>query len=369
MLCSLSAFPQENVFILVDVSGSRAGDAIKGDAKNQMLNLIIGQYSPNGWSAVNVSDKRISELINKKSNQPLLENSSYVCLIPFGEKDTYKKYSLVQIRNVIDFQDFYNRTYPTKFNDGFTYIQIAEAFTASLAKTYRINDYYMFVITDGLGDQDDTNSKNTYDSFEDSLLLGWGNESSSIVKNIGALVKSKYYINLKRVTNVNSTSIPINKTIEVLPPTISLTSYIGGTKDRPKDTNSGSFTVTWNCNCPTDTKFNVALTQIDGGNYKDLSKKNIVSNSAKFSDVPSGKYKIVVSSSDANSAMTYIKIPSSGLGIWIVLLFLLAGGVTGYYIWNKKRQQKIEAYSNDQPEDIFTKGTGTTSNSSNTDYF
>ena len=151
--------------------------------------------------------------------------------------------------------------------------------------------------------------------------------------------------------------------------TLTLTSLADGTKNNPKSVTSKSFTISWNCNCPTDTKFNVALTQIDGGNYRDLSKKNIVSNSVKFSDVPSGKYKIVVSTPDANSAMTYIQIPSSGLGFWIVLLFLLAGGVTGYYFWNKKRQEKIEAYSNDQSEDIFTKGTGTTSNSANTDYF
>ncbi|UPT71038.1 MAG: hypothetical protein M0D53_01070 [Flavobacterium sp. JAD_PAG50586_2] len=380
--CINTAIGQEQVFILVDISGSRGADAIKTEAKNQVYNLLLGQYSANGWTPVTITDKKITDLINSASKQPLIGQNSWVCIVPFGNKDTYKRYVIAQNKNhPIDFQNIFNQHYPSKFIDGFTYMSIAEAFTASLAKTYNINEYYMFVVTDGLGDQDDTNSKNTYDSFEENLLLEWNNASSSIVKNIGALTKSKYYINMRKVTNVKSSQIPTNPGIQG-PPNIPDTNDQAAeiTINIPQEAKKGkeyeikseTVNINWNCpTCPQGIKYTVLVSQYEGGRFRE-TKKDLVANTATFK-VPDGNYRITVSASNfpASSDTTFIKVGTSGFGWLVFLLILIAGIGIGYYFWNKKREEKIDVFASNKADDIFSKNSGgtTTGNSSNSDYF
>ena len=382
LFCTFCVIAQEHVFILVDISGSRGTDPIKAEAKQQVYNLLLGQYSSNGWNPVTVTDKKIADLINSVSKQTLIGQNSWICIVPFGNKDTYKNYSIAQNKNnPIDFQNLFNQKYPSKFTDGYTYIQIAEAFTASLAKTYNINEYYMFIITDGLGDQDDTNSKNNYNSFEEDLLLEWNNASSSIVKNVGALTKSKYYINFRRVTNVKGTTIPTNPGIT--PPTsivnssganavITITSPPEAKKGKEHEMKSEMVNINWTCtNCPQGIKYTVLVSQYEGGKFKE-TKKDLVSNTATFK-LPDGKFRITVSSSNfpASSDYTCVNVSTGGYGWLIFLLILIAAIGIGYYFWNKKRQEKIDVFASNKGDDIFSKGSGgaTSSNSSNSDYF
>lgn len=378
---TFAALAQDHVFILVDVSGSRGTDPIKTEAKNQVYNLLLGQYFSNGWTPANVTDKKILDLINSTSKQPLISQNSWVCIIPFGNKDTYKKYSIAQNKNhPINFQNLFNQNYPSKFNESYTYNQIAQAFTASLAKSYNINEYYMFVVTDGLGDQDDTNSKNNYDSFEENLLLEWNNTSSSIVKNVGALTKSKYYINLRKVNNVRGTTIPTNPGIQppaIIDPTtanavITITSPPEAKKGKEHELKSENVNINWTCNnCPQGIRYTVLVSQYDDGKLRE-TKKDLVVNTATFK-LPDGKFRITVSSSNytASSDFTCISVSTGGYGWLVFLLLLIAAIGFGYYFWNKKRQEKIDIFATNKADDIFSKSSGgtTSNNSSNSDYF
>ena len=372
LFCITSPFitvAQEHVFILVDVSGSMGANPIKTEAKNQVYNLILGQYSANGWNPVTITDKKITDLINTVSKQPLIGQNSWVCIMPFGNKDTYKRYSIVQNKNhPIDFQNFFNQNYPSKFTDGLTYISIAEAFTASLAKTYNINEYYMFVVTDGLGDQDDnTNSKNTYDPFEENLLLEWNNASSSIVKNIGALTKSKYYIKIRKVTNVKGSQIPTNPGI--LPPpliidtmaqasAITITSPPEGKKNTEVEIKSENLNINWSCsNCPQGIKYNVMVSEYDGGKFREV-KKDLLSNTASFK-VPDGKFRITVSSPNyitATSDTTFIIVSTGGYGWLLFVLFLIILIFVVIKIWNDKRKKDSKKSSNEKANEMFSTG-------------
>jgi hypothetical protein len=155
------------------------------------------------------------------------------------------------------------------------------------------------------------------------------------------------------------------------PASITLTSFVNGKKDKPVCTGSNSFTVSWTCNnCQPNTKYNVMLTEIGGGKYKDLSKKNLSANTVKFSDVPSGQFKIVVSAMNVNSAITFIETPSGGYG-WLIFLLIL-GIVVRLIIYYRNRQRE-DSFKKPNPKDphgIFdnNSSTGGKSSSSNTEF-
>lgn len=390
LLLSILGQAQDHVFILVDVSGSRRNDPIKMDARNQVHDLIMGNYQTNGWEAVKVTDKKLDAQINGKSQKALIGANSWVCIMPFGEKGTYQRYELQQNKNhPADFNQLFNTHYPTVFRDNYTYIQIAQAFTASLAKSYNLNEYYVLVVTDGLGDQDDTNSKNSYDSFEEELMLEWNNASSAIVKNVGTLKKSKYYINLKKVENVKGTSIPTsaNVTPPVIPaiedttpptPVIKITSPAQGRKNQETELTTETLNINWTCtNCPKGIKYNVLVSQYEGGKYRE-AKKDIYSNATSFK-VPDGKFRITVSAAnypEAKAHYTYVKVGTGGFGWILFLLFLLALAGGGYYFWNKQRGAKEAGPRSDvDADDMFSSRNPeppsgpSTSTSNNDEYF
>ena len=375
LACTLITRAQEHIFVLVDVSGSRGMDPIKTEAKDQVYNLLMGQYTANGWNPVTITDKKVSDIISSASKQPLIGNNSWICIVPFGNKDTYKRYSITQSKNYpLDFQNLFLQHYPASFKDGYTYIQIAEAFTASLAKTYNINEYYMFIVTDGLGDHDDTDSKHTYDPFEESLLLEWNNTSSSIVKNVGTLTKSKYYINLRKVTNVKGTQFPV--TPGVVPPAIVdsssaipkivISSPPEGKKNKEAVIKTETLNVNWACqNCPQGIKFNVMVSGY-GGNKSRETKKELSANTATFK-LPDGKYRVTVSSPNypaAASDTTFIEVSTGSYGglLAALLLAALAGGA--YMFWNKKRKR----IPGKKADDIFSTGNSTAPQSNSKHY-
>lgn len=382
---------QDHVFILVDVSGSRGNDPIKMQAKSQVYNLIMGNYRANDWDAIKVTDKKLAAIINGKSNKALIAANSWACVMPFGEKSTYENRKLILNKNhPTDFNQLFNTYYPTVFSDNHTYIQIAQAFTASLAKSNNINEYYVLVVTDGLGDQDDTNSRNTYNAFEEALMLEWNNSSSAIVKNVGTLRKDKYYIYLKKVENVKGTSIPtvtppgtppvVPAIVDTSPPTpiIKITSPAEGRKNQETELNTETININWTCtNCPKGIKYNVLVSQYDGGKYRE-SKKDILSNTTSFK-VPDGKFRITVSASnypEAKADYTYVMVGTGRFGWLFFLLFLIALAGGGYYLWNKQRGTKTSTKRSDVASDeIFTpRNPGTASepsspSSSNDEYF
>ncbi len=371
LVCLLHSFGQNNVFVLVDVSGSRGADPIKVDAKRFVLDFVMGAYNPNGWTPNNITEKAFSDIIAGK-NTPLVSQGSWYCIMPFGNLNTYKGNHIEQCKiGPDDFKNGYQRHYPSRFTDGYTYIQIAEAYTISLAKTYRLNEYYVFVITDNLGDQDDTNSKNSYDDFEEKLLLEWGNSSSSIVHNIGSFTKSKYYINLKKVVNVQQSKMPTNPKITPPPiivgPTdsnavIKIASPSGGKKNKEVELSSDQLVVNWSCkNCPAGGKFVVSVTEYEGGKFREV-KKDLQSNSCSIT-LPDGTFKISVSGQNfvAQGDTTFVSVSTGGAG-WIIwlLVILVAAGI-GYWFWNKRRKETLDDTSNIPKDDLFSRNSSTRS--------
>jgi len=371
---------QENVFILVDVSGSRAKDPIRPEAKQQVYSLILGQYSANGWDAFRIIDKKILDLVNSTNKQALISQNSWVCIMPFGNQEAYKKFTIIQNKNSpMDFQNFFNQNYPSIYKDQDTYIQIAEAFTASLAKTYNIDEYYMVIITDGLGDQDDTNSKNTYDPFEENLLLEWGNASSSIVKPIGSLKKSKYYINFKRVTNIRNSQIPTNPTIQPPIGTIDTNSQYSsikiltppeGRKNKEAELKTDNINVNWTCtNCPPGIKFTVMISEYDGGKFRD-KRSDLTSTTTTFK-VPDGKFRITVSAQNftVDPKSTCIKVSTGNYALLLFILLLAIAGGIGYKIWNDKRKKNSTKGTNAKVNEIFSSGSSISPQSTNSKHY
>jgi hypothetical protein len=364
ILCTEIGFSQNHIYILVDISKSITQEELT-KAKQTLFEVMTGSNLTNAF----VSAGKSEDLKKFK-----LTNGDNISISNFGNLQTSLSINPNPLQfkgNTDEFTQYLNSIDWTP-KDNQTYYTLAKAKIAEYSKNHGIDNYKLYILSDNIQDDYGAGGKPSYPNIQVQNLTEGYNTSTNVVSESGS-TKLKFSASsnfaLTFIPKVDISHFTLTTDNTVVAPSITLTSLADGTKNNPKSVTSKAFTISWNCNCPADTKFNVALTQIDGGNYRDLSKKNIVSNSVKFSDVPSGKYKIVVSTPDANSAMTYIQIPSSGLGLWIVLLLFLAGGITGYYFWNKKRQEKIEAYSTDQSEDIFTKGTGTTSNSANTDYF
>jgi hypothetical protein len=381
MLPCISAEAQNHVFVLVDVSGSRKSDTpLKIEAKNQVFNLLMGRYSANGWVAKDVTDSKINAVISAPAQQtPLIEKNSWFFLMPFGNKDTYNNYQSVRnVNSPGDFENLFNKAYPTSFSDNWTYMRIAEAFTVSLAKSYSLSDYYIFQVTDAM--EDNTGSQAKYTQFEKDLLLEYNSKNYSIVENIGTLIKNDYYIKMLKVENVQTSKIKPAPGVTPPPAAVDALAVIKinsptGRKNKEAEIKNEKVTISWTCtNCPQDIRYTVNISEYDGGKFKD-TRKNLTTNSTslKLSD---GKYRITVLASNhpASPDTTFVDINTDGGGGGLVLLLLLAGGGgLGYYFWNKRRQDKIKSsLAKDAENDIFSNSDSSKSDSpfnSNSEYF
>jgi len=379
LIFNLGVKAQDNVFVLVDVSGSVKNSIWITEGRNIINDICRGTFNrgkyPN-WILDGVNDPRLNSIINSSSSKGLLSNNSKFGLSVFGDIYRYNAYSL-NIHTLTNFPDDFNiifsKEYPSSFRDNWTYYDIALASIAQQAKNSNINEYYLITIWDGAGESQKTGA--SYTTTQDDLINKYNNMPQSDRRGIGTIKieqgnSKRYKIEFQKV-RLDS----LNLIIQSPPPTstiaaITLTSFTNGKKNEPKPTSSNSFPISWNCNCPTGTIFNVLLTEIDGGDYKDR-KPNLTTNSVNFTDVPSGKFRIVVSAANATSASTFIKTPSGSFGWVIFLLILLIVIGIGYYYWSKKRQEKIDVFASNKTDDIFSgNSSGSSSNSSsNSDYF
>jgi hypothetical protein len=362
---------QSSVFVLVDVSKSVTQSQLT-DARQALIEVLVGTPLTKAF----ISQGTSHDLANFK-----LVIGDKLSVSKFGGLQTTLSINpnIIQIQNpATDVSRVLNSTSWTP-TDNQTYIQLAKAKIAEYAKNHKIAQYKLYIISDNVQDDYGPGGKPNYpDDYTRNLAEGYNTSTNQVNEQGYTKIKfapnSLFTLSFSPNVDVSKYTLPGNVNLPITsdantPAAIVLTSFADGKKDRPKSTNENSFNISWSCNCQKDVKFNVALTEIEGGKYRD-SKKNVTSNSIRFSDVPSGKFKVVVSALNANSAMTYIETPSSGAG-WIIALLLIAvAGGTGYYFWNKKRQEKIDVFASNKTDDIFSKpGGGTTPNSSNTDYF
>lgn len=374
LIFTFSVSAQNNVFVLVDVSLSVSQTDLT-NAK-QALNEILTGVTP---TKAFIAQGNAADLPNFK-----LAVGDKLSVSKFGSLNTTLAISPnpATIQNLsADVNQVLNASVWTPV-DGQTYLTLAKAKIAEYAKNHNISKYKLYIISDNINDNYGKGGKPNYpDEYTRNLAEGYNTSNNPVSE--GGYTKLKFSANslftlsLSPNVDVSKYNIPGANTqpttsdTNSTPASITLTSFANGKKDKPVPTGSNSFTVSWTCNCPLNTKYNVMLTEIGGSKYRDLSKKSIPANTVKFTDVPSGQFRITVSAMNVNSATTYVETPSSSYGWLIFLLILIVAGAVGYYFWNKRRQEKIDVFASNKADDIFSKNTGssTTGNSSNSDYF
>lgn len=373
IICTMTVYAQNNVFVLVDVSKSVSQTDLN-NAKQALTEVFTG--SP--LSMGNIHKGTASDLSKFKLN-----TGDKLSVSRFGSCQT--TWAIIPSLNGIN---NFNSDITTTLNsiswtptDNNTFILLAKAKIADFAVRNRITNYKLVVITDNI-QTDFAKGKLSYCNNESKdLAETYKSGNNPVIEGVYTLLKfspsADFTIHLIQSVDVSKYNpgggiiLPPPTDSIATPSTITITSFANGKRDNPKPTGSTSFTISWNCNPPKNVTFNVMLTEMDGGKFKDLSKKAIQGNSVKFNDIPSGKFKIVVSALGVNSATTIIETPSSSYGWLIFLLILIAAIGIGYYFWNKKRQEKIDVFASNKADDIFSKNSGgtTSSNSSNSDYF
>jgi hypothetical protein len=339
LLSAAKLYAQNDVFILVDVSGSVKDNTIISQSKQIISNILTGSLNLNnypGWKPLNIADPVVQNIINGQ-HQPLVLNGSYVCLMPFGNKDRYKQFITSRINQVPDdVNSFLNQNYPVSFTDDFTYIQIAQAYTAFLAENEKIYSYFIFIITDDLGDQDNTSSQNSFDQQEQDLILSWNNPLFSQVSSLGSIKRNNFFIHIKKVALLKSRQgKPLDNQCE-----LKLLTYPGGKPGQEVKVQSDMITLRWDCsNCKEVTKYMVAITSTDGASGKNIRKDT--QSTSYTTKIKNGRYKITVSATGCRSDSTYIQVKTAQTGgLWLVLL-LIGAGIAGYFFWKNKQDKRL----------------------------
>ena len=370
-------FSQNYVFVLVDISGSIKQPDLNG-AKQALTDVLLGNPPANATIAYG----NAQDLLACK-----IKSGDRLSILKFGNKATIlgNTPSPNLIQNIpADVIQQINSFFPISLPDNKTYITLAKAKVAEYAKNNQIKEYKLYIITDSRNDDYGPNGKPDYTDWERSLVESYGTTSSGITQALSTKLKLFNAINKDYVLefipkiDISKYSLPNQPPITIdtannISAAIKITSSPGGRKGKEIELKSDNINVNWTCsNYPQGGKYIVMISEYDGGKFREV-KKDL--NSGFNIKLPDGKYKITVSAQNftASSDTTYIKINSSGFG-WVIGLLIFGAIVgTGYYFWNKKRQQKIDMFSsNTNADDIFSKGgsTGNTApNSSNSDYF
>lgn len=369
-VCTISVYSQSNVFVLVDVSKSVSPNQLT-DAKQALNEVLTGSQ----LTKAVVSQGNLQDLAEFK-----LLPGDKLDISKFGDLQTTLGISPhpTQIQNVISDVNQVLNSLPWIPTDQQTYFTLAKAKIAEYAKKNQITKYKLYIVSDNIQDDFGRNGKPNYpDKYTLDLAQGYQTTSNPVNESSYTKIKfpasSLFTLSFSPNVDVSKYIVPGGKPDTSQPEfsSLNLTSFANGKKDNPKPANSKDFTISWSCNCPTGTTFNVQLSEINGGKYKD-HKTKLTANSIMFTDVPSGTFKIVVSSPNANSAITYVETPESSFSWVVFILILLTGIGLGYYFWNKKRQEKIDVFASNKPDDIFSRGNNSSSagNSSiNSEYF
>lgn len=374
IICTMSVYAQNNVFVLIDVSKSVTQTDLN-NAKQALTEVLTGSQLTKAF----VAQGSQADLANFK-----LVQGDKLAILKFGSLQTTLAINPTptQIQNVgADVSQVLNSTAWTP-TDNQTYITLAKAKVAEYAKNHNITKYKLYVISDNVNDDYGQGGKPNYpDDYTRNLAEGYNTSTNPVSE--GGYTKLKFTAN-SLFTLSFSPSVDVSKyTLPGgTPPaivdtntenaTITITSPPEAKKGKEHELKSENVNINWTCNnCPQGIKYTVLVSQYEDGKFRE-TKKDLVANTATLK-LPDGKFRITVSASNftASSDYTCISVSTGGYGWLIFLLILIAGIVIGYYFWNKKRQEKIDVFASNKADDIFSKGSGgtTSSNSSNSDYF
>jgi len=366
---AFQANAQENVFILVDVSKSVKQNELL-NAKQLVKDILTG--NPINSSAF-ITDGNV---------QPsLLRAGSKIMIMPLGERTTVMNYNpnIVDVNNQAEIISFIEQNFPITPRDNWTYISLAKARMAEIAKKKNINNYKLIFVSDNISD--DFGGRPNYSTYEQQLVDGYNTQSNPVREEPGIRIKLitnnafSVFIQKIDVSGYTPPNIGSSQSIDSIsaPLKIELTTFKGGTSSKPIVHKENKITIGWFCkNAPKNAQYKIRVSPI-GISGEKTQTYTATGNSYNVSNLSNGKWKITVSSDSANfnaaSATTTIEINtgSSYWFLWLLLIAALGGG--GYWYWKKTQDDKIKKLNSMSNNDSFSSGSTLNTNSDNSGYF
>lgn len=366
---AFQANAQENVFILVDVSKSVKQNELL-NAKQLVKDILTG----------NPINSNV--FITDGNAQPtLLRAGSKIMIMPLGERTTVMNYipNIVDVNNQAEILSFIEQNFPITPRDNWTYISLAKARMAEIAKKKNINNYKLIFVSDNISD--DFGGRPNYSAYEQQLVDGYNTQSNPVREEPGIRIKliSKnafsVFIQKIDVSGYTPPNIVGSQSIDSIsaPLKIELTTFKGGTSSKPIVHKENKITIGWFCkNAPKNAQYKIRVSPI-GISGEKTQTFTATGNSYNVSNLSNGKWKITVSldstNFNASSATTTIVINSGGSYwfLWLLLIAALGGG--GYWYWKKTQDDKIKKLNSMSNNDSFSSGSTLNTNSDNSGYF
>ncbi len=366
---AFQANAQENVFILVDVSKSVKQNELL-NAKQLVKDILTGNPIN---SSVFITDGNV---------QPtLLRAGSKIMIMPLGERTTVMNYipNIVDVNNQAEIISFIEQNFPITPRDNWTYISLAKARMAEIAKKKNINNYKLIFVSDNISD--DFGGRPNYSAYEQQLVDGYNTQSNPVREEPGIRIKLisnnafSVFIQKIDVSGYTPPNIGGSQSIDSIsaPLKIELTTFKGGTSSKPIVHKENKITIGWFCkNAPKNAQYKIRVIPI-GISGEKTQTFTATGNSYNVSNLSNGKWKITVSldstNFNASSATTTIVINSGGSYwfLWLLLIAALGGG--GYWYWKKTQDDKIKKLNSMSNNDSFSSGSTLNTNSDNSGYF
>ncbi len=376
MLVASLAIAQEHLFVLVDVSKSVSKSELQ-KAKDVLENVLTGTQLSHGAAVTQ----------GKEQDLPLFALQQYdkLAIATFGDLNTSLQITPnpTTIQNIgADVETVLN-SITWRPTDNTTYIVLAKARIAAYAKKQGIDQYRLCIISDNVQDDYGPNGMPNYPNNSTQELVEEYNTSTNPVNEAGyTRIKfsrqSLFALSFSPKVDISQyypPGIPKPNTPTPIPidtvkyPTITVISPRRVKKGKEYEHGAATLNVNWKCtDCPKGIKYNVAVSQYEGGKHKEV-RKNVSANTVSL-ELPDGKFKIrIYAANHANtrSDYTHVSVSTGGFGGVLFFLALLGAGGAGYYFWNKNRGATATTPTQKE-EDIFSKA-DQQDTSNNDDYF
>lgn len=374
IICTLSVYSQNNVFVLVDVSLSVKPNELN-DAKQALNEVLRGSQLSKAF----ISQGSQQDLVNFKMAQ-----GDKLAIAKFGSLLTTLAInpSPTTIQNVnADVSQVLNSASWTP-TDGQTYITLAKAKIAEYAKNHNITKYKLYVISDNIQDDYGKAGKPNYpDDYTRGLAEGYNTSTNPVSESGYTKLKfdkaKDFTLSFSPNVDVSKYTLPGGTPPAIVDTNtenaaITITSPPKAKKGKEHEVKSETVNINWTCNnCPQGIKYTVLVSQYDGGKFRE-TKKDLVANTATFK-LPDGKFRITVSSSNYASSSDYtcISVSTGGYGWLIFILILFAAAIIGYYRWKIIQDDKLHGGSTTKTDGIFTNTPNNSGNpnSSSNEYY
>lgn len=363
---------QSDVFILIDVSGNplNSSNKINHSERKQAIELCkqllsgnVTQSDFSNWEAKNL-DNFVAKAY-KTGNNNFLGSINSITVVPYGEKNTYKKFKIFQnssgqasLKQAIEYAN------SLRYDNQLTFGELARAKAANIAIDANIKSYYLFEIS-GLGG-DQTGSKGI-SSTQQNLIDEY--KSSAEISPIGLFILNGKPLRISvKVVNITTmagnSNTSGNKGIitsnNVNRKSLKIISPIGTNTDYEVVDEKNGLNISWLClGCDKNTEYTVTAKNIK---TKKSKKEKVIGRNNSMMQLSPGKYTISIKGKGLPSCQNnnqYIEIKGKGNnGGWFFFLFLIAIAGAAFYFkkndpfgWWDKDKKKQKSKDNDNEFD------------------